>query len=572
MEPLEAAGAVAPHLAGAVTCPRCEQRSLAAQVLPSRYLNLECLNADCGYSQDLPVTLPPQGRAGATDTAFRPLAALPPLRPEAPSLPPDLLPPPLRPWLEDVTARMQVPLELAAVPAIVGLASVVGRRVAILPKAEDDWLVVPNLWGGIIARPGMLKSPTLAEALQPVRRLAAAARTHYEQVLGQRSAEGECLRVRQTAIKNRLRQAYEGKPTKGRTAAELEQDLRDVQAQLAELERSLVAPRYIVNDTTIEKLGELLKRHPRGLLLERDELAGWLRSLDRDDRKGDREFFLEAWNGVNPYTWDRIGRGTVQIPALCLSIVGGIQPAKLARYISEALSGGYAADGLLQRFQLLVWIAGRNGWELVDRQPDGHALEEVSARFAALAGLGPQGEAPDEMLQVRFAADAQELFYEWLSDLEARLRAPELLRTPAFESHLAKYRSLMPALALLFHLVEIVGSGPIKPVSLDAAKLAADWCEYLELHARKVYAAELRDDVASAHALAAKLRTGEVYDGMTVRDLYRRGWSKLATPEQVEAGLHVLEAHGWTRVEVPKATGRPSPVLRVNPAVEEWTS
>ena len=44
-----------------------------------------------------------------------------------------------------------------------------------------------------------------------------------------------------------------------------------------------------------------------------------------------------------------IGTGT-------LSIFGTIQPGKLRRYINEALSDGSGADGLLQRFQLLVQI------------------------------------------------------------------------------------------------------------------------------------------------------------------------------------------------------------------------
>jgi len=575
MEPVEATSPVPTAHSGSVQCPRCQKDSLAAQWLPSGFINLECLNADCGYSQDLRVHTPEtQAPSGSTEDHFQALSELPPLRPEAPSLPPDLLPGTLRPWLVDVTSRMQVALELAAIPAIVGLAAVVGRRVGIHPKAEDNWLVVPNLWGGIIARPGMLKSPTLAEALQPIRRLAKEARVHHEQVVVERSADLDCLKLKEAGIKNRLRQTYEGKGKQGATETELQQSLLEVQQQVREQELSLIEPRYVVNDTTIEKLGELLKHHPRGLLLERDELAGWLRSLEREDRKGDREFFLEAWNGLNPYTWDRIGRGTIHLPALCLSIVGGIQPAKLSRYVSEALEEGYAADGLLQRFQLLVWPQGRHLWQLVDQQPDQEALSGVCGVFSALAGIEAQGEDGDGMVRVRFAEEAQELFYEWLGELEGRLRSPELQKTPAFESHLAKYRSLMPTLALLFHLVETIGSSSdsIEPVSLDAAKLAADWCEYLEIHARKVYAAEIQDDVSTAHALAAKIQKGEIYDGMTVREVYRRGWARVNTSELAWAGLAVLESHGWVRIDVPKRNGRPSPVVRVNPALRERPS
>jgi len=56
------------------------------------------------------------------------------------------------------------------------------------------------------------------------------------------------------------------------------------------------------------------------MLVLRDELSGWLRALDKPGREGDREFYLEAWNGTGSYTVDRIGRGTIHIPTLTLGL------------------------------------------------------------------------------------------------------------------------------------------------------------------------------------------------------------------------------------------------------------
>jgi integrase len=91
--------------------------------------------------------------------------------------------------------------------------------------------------------------------------------------------------------------------------------------------------RYRVNDATVEKLVELLKDNPRGLLMYRDELFGWLRNLDKIGREGDRTFFLESWNGNGDYTQDRIGRGTIRVKGVCISIFGTIQPGRLNSYI-----------------------------------------------------------------------------------------------------------------------------------------------------------------------------------------------------------------------------------------------
>jgi putative DNA primase/helicase len=51
-----------------------------------------------------------------------------------PAFNPDLLPDALRPWVVDIGERMQCPLDFPAVAAMVAIAGVVGRQVAIRPK------------------------------------------------------------------------------------------------------------------------------------------------------------------------------------------------------------------------------------------------------------------------------------------------------------------------------------------------------------------------------------------------------------------------------------------------------
>ncbi len=134
-----------------------------------------------------------------------------------------------------------------------------------------------------------------------------------------------------------------------------------------------------------------------------------------------------------------------------------------------------------------------------------------------------------------------------------------------YESHLAKYRFLMPSLALIFHLVDVVAGKAVGPVSLQAAQLAADWCGYLESHARKIYSPELQPDVTAAHRIAKKIQSGDIPDGLTVREIYRREWSGLSSAEKVYAGLEVLAQHNWLRIEHQETGGRRSDVLSIHP-------
>ncbi len=219
---------------------------------------------------------------------------------------------------------------------------------------------------------------------------------------------------------------------------------------------------------------------------------------------------------------------------------------------------------------MAVWPDIVGEWHNVDRWPDSAARDNAFEVFQTLDKLDPTtigtALAHEEIPALRFVPDAQELFDEWRVELEARLRSPEMELNPAFESHLAKYRGLMPSLALIFHLVEqaSVSFVSASPVGLESARMAAAWCDFLEGHARKIYAAETNADVAAAHVLADKIKAGAVDDGGNVRDLYRPQWSGLKTPEAVWKGLKTLQKLGWVKVEMQETRGRRADVVRVN--------
>jgi putative DNA primase/helicase len=163
-------------------------------------------------------------------------------------------------------------------------------------------------------------------------------------------------------------------------------------------------------------------------------------------------------------------------------------------------------------------------------------------------------------LRFRFTADAQQLFIEWLTELERTVRDNNL--HPALISHLSKYRSLMPSLALLFELAD-GGSGT---VSLAHAQQAADWCGYLESHARRVYSMIIARERQAAQELGRHLETGwKRQEGrFTVRDVERNNWSGLTTPDDVRHAAELLEDAGWIRrSEIERTKGRPSELFEI---------
>ena len=471
---------------------------------------------------------------------------------------PDLLPATLRGFVMDTAERMQCPPDFPAVAAMVALGSVLGRKVAIRPKQKDDWTEYANLWGVLIGRPSLMKSPPMKEMLGPIRRLSDVAYGRYRKEVEKYEGDIEIHSLKRKTLKASIEKSMRA----GKDARALEQNLKKL-APPREPQRR----RYTINDVTVEALGEVLKANPNGLLLERDELMGWLKSLERLGQEGSRAFFLEAWGGKGEHETDRIGRGNVRIDQICLSIIGTIQPGPLGQYLSEALHGGTGDDGLIQRFQMAVWPDCPDTFQVVDRIPDKAARQTAHDVFQAFDDLKPGeiGERPD-ILDVaatpflRYEINAQYRFYQWMQERENAARGAA--EHPAVESHLTKYRKLVPALSLLIHLAE-ANTGP---VSLDALDRAIRWGRYLESHARRIYAQGVEPAGQHARALVQRIKSGDVGDGFTLRDVYHgKHWSMLSTADEVKLAVRELLDLGWLRVEREATRGKPKEVHRINP-------
>lgn len=475
--------------------------------------------------------------------------------PPVPVFPLELLPNSLRPLVQDTSERMQAPPDYAAAASIVALAGCVNRRASVNPKREDaSWLVIPNLWGCIVGPPGVMKSPTMWAAARPLARIEEGWRVEFESETAGFELEKEQAELRYQAWREEYKRA-----------------VKKNEAPPIQPDRTMKKPtqrRLVLQDATFEKLHEILAENPSGVLVIRDELTGWLADLDRQGRESERAFFLQAWNGDAAFTVDRIGRGSIYVPAVCVSLMGNIQPARLRAYLSEAMSGGPQDDGLFQRFQIAVWPDLPADWKLVDRSVNQTAFDIADQVFHRLVKL-----SADEPVRMRFAADAQELFNAWWTELENKKIRNLDLAAPLI-SHFSKYRSLMPSLAGLFELADMAAEGQPSEgqawISLKHAKMAAAFCDYLEIHARRIYSCITAPEVRAARELARHIQRGGLKSIFTTRDIYLKGWSALGTPEAARDALTLLEEASWViRLMTPATAkgGRPPEEWEINPKV-----
>lgn len=477
--------------------------------------------------------------------------------PPVPAFDVQLLPSDLRIWIVDIATRMQVPIEMIAVAAMSALSVVASSARTIHPKRFDDWRVYPVLWGVAIAPAGSKKTPSMKEAQRPLDMLDAIERKRWADDGKRREAALLVAKARQDAAAANLKKAAQ----KGYSSEELE-DIASRAVQKPEEDFTVRPRRYTSQDTTTEKISDLVNRagegkrsYPLGIM--RDELIGLLQTFDRDGREGDRAFYLEGWS-VGDKQIDRIGRGEIFVKDLCLVVFGNATPGPFEAYVREATSGP-DADGFLQRLQMAVYPDPIADLRYVDQPVDHLAFNRALGVFERLAQIREEdkrGKPP----ALRFTDDAQVYFEQWFVGLERWLARSE--DHHAVVSHFSKYRSLMPALALVLHLAAAPGNEN-EPVSIEAAKQAAAWCAFLTSHAKRIYSIAGHPERVAAQAILKRVQAGKLSGEVKLRALERDFRSYDA--ETLRAAVEFLEDHGWCRSSIVKGAGRPSERVTFNP-------
>jgi hypothetical protein len=240
-----------------------------------------------------------------------------------PPFPTEILPPPLANFVDAEHRAMGADPSALAMATLTAVAGAIHAETCV--RMASGWSEKPVLWTALVGSPSSMKSPVMDKATAPLRKIDNHGNARWRQ-------------LHDNWKKSKSANANPG-PCPPKPA------------------------RQIIQDTTPEKVAELLARSPAGSLMLHDELAGHIASFDRyGSGPAVRSFFLSCWNG-GPYLKDRVGQGVrdenaeIRIDNLALCILGGVQPDRLTQ-IKDLTS-----DGLLQRYLLVAMRAPLRGDE-----------------------------------------------------------------------------------------------------------------------------------------------------------------------------------------------------------------
>lgn len=231
-------------------------------------------------------------------------------------------------WLSDAADAAACPVDYVAMPLLSSASCLVGN--ARWPFAQPGWREPPHLWCGSVGYSGDGKTPGATCLLRDV------LPELEHRIVGD--------------YEDRLRDWEQAVDADRAALAKWRKDLKDDPKAprpdpLAEPMRPM-KPRLRQYDVTVEQVGMVLAHAaPKGVLVTRDELAGWLLGMDNYNMAA-RPFWIESYNG-GFYRVERRKHEAepIDIEHMTVAIYGSIQPPRLAELC------GAPDDGLFSRFQ-----------------------------------------------------------------------------------------------------------------------------------------------------------------------------------------------------------------------------
>jgi hypothetical protein len=340
----------------------------------------------------------------------------------------DALPMALRPFVAGAALALGCDPSCIALPLLTAVGAAIGNSRRIRLKA--DWSEPPLFWTALVIDSGHQKSAA-----------------HEEGTSFTRAREGPEIARFQEARRAYLRSKRADEP----------------------LPEPDPPKRFLVSDTIAEALGPLLEDNPRGLLLARDELSGWLRSFNayRHGKGADVEHFLTVHRAAS-WTCDRKtgDRRLIHVPRAFLAVTGTTQPATLA----EVLSREYFGNGLAARLLLAMppWPKRRWTEDVIDPE----SRTAVQKVFDELWRLEPQatddGPRPAD---VGFTPKAKQ---DWIRFFNAHAAETEAHGDDLAASW-SKLEEYCARLALILHYARRPGDAAVDHQSLAAGVRLVRW-------------------------------------------------------------------------------------------------
>jgi Protein of unknown function (DUF3987) len=363
-------------------------------------------------------------------------------------------------------AALPCPPDLIGVPMLAVLGAAIGTSYEV--EIKEGWTEGPRIYSGVVAQPGDKKSPAEKLATRPLHRLQAGYGEDFEQEKVKHDLAMLVYEVDLADWRGKRRKKSESHQPEGTQQDPPPKPEAPSMAQL------------LTVDATVEALASVIHGNPRGVLMERDELTGWVLSMNqyKGGKGADRQMWLSFWNGASVVI-NRKGRPDPLVlanPFVC--VTGGLTPDCLGDLVD--VRG--REDGFLPRILLAY----------PDPVPLTYTAATVTAAMQSayedlinnLLKLGK--DTPTHTTVTTFTTDGRAALITFLNELYDRWNSVDC---PVYLRHvIAKLEAYTGRLALILQLCRYVsGNSRTDNIEPESVRGAAQLIRYFLSHAERIY-------------------------------------------------------------------------------------
>lgn len=431
----------------------------------------------------------------------------------------------LRVLCREAAASIQCSADYLGALALSLAGSAVGMSVNL--AVTSTWTISPHLYMAVVGPPGTRKSPALLLLAKPFFRLDAQLRQDFK--------------VRDKDYQE-AKQDYEvAKKSKA--------------AVLPELPDPPILSQLTMDDTTKEAVAQVHAENPRGIVVIKDELTGWVASLNayRSGKGDDKQFWMKCNTGALIKVNRKGAKNEpIVIPEPCVGVSGCLTPDTLP----DMRDGARRDDGWFDRilFSYPDPILPE-GWveDTVSQQALDGWLSAIVRLYSRPMRIDPFG-GRDVPYLVRLTHRAKEV---WIAFFNAHCTEK---RSHDFPPHLIGPWSKLEGFALrialiLSQLKQAYGTeGDDEPADVDEASMvgAVKLIEYFKVHFRRTRSrlvSKVSDAGDEADAILRWILRHELSE-FTFRDI-SRNFPRFDEESRVEA-LEELTRRNIVRLRAPE--------------------
>jgi hypothetical protein len=226
----------------------------------------------------------------------------------------DIFPEPIQSYILECNSKLDSNIDYMGCSLLWLISVSIGNAIEI--EVKRGWNENATLWISLVGKAGIGKTPSINNVIFPLQK------------------------VNSREIKNYYKELDKFEYYDNLSKKEKEESI-EVQKPIKK--------QFIANDITLEALVDLHQESDNAVGVFKDELAGWLKDMNKYRAGSDLEFWLSCWSGKS-VSLNRLTRKGSFVEKPFIPVLGGIQPSILNSFYTEENKDNGFMDRMLLSF------------------------------------------------------------------------------------------------------------------------------------------------------------------------------------------------------------------------------